>query len=48
LNEFHFNLYANKIGADGALVVANALKTQNNLKDLHLDFYFNNITEVGT
>jgi hypothetical protein len=48
LNELHLNLYANKLGADGAKVVSNALKTQKGLNNLHLDLYFNNITEVGT
>jgi len=42
------NLYANKIGAEGALIVGDAIKTQTNLSYLSLDVYFNNITEIGT
>ena len=48
LDGLHLNLYANKLEAEGTEVVSNALKTQKNLKDLQLDLYFNNITEVGT
>lgn len=48
LKALDLNLYANKIGAEGAEIVAKAIKSQKNLDALGLDLYFNNITEVGT
>jgi hypothetical protein len=48
LKNLDVNLYANKIGAEGAFLVAKALKTQKQLNHLSVDLYFNNITEVGT
>lgn len=48
LKELDLNLYANKIGPEGSLLVAEALKTQKNLNWLSVDVYFNNITEIGT
>lgn len=44
LKDLDLNLYANKIGADGAQIVAKALRTQKNLEELNVDLYFNNIT----
>lgn len=48
LKTLDLNLYANKIGAEGAEIVAKAIKSQKNLNTLGLDLYFNNVTEVGT
>lgn len=48
LKSLDLNFYANKLGAEGAELVAKALKTQKNLNELSLDLYFNNITEAGT
>jgi len=48
LKYLDLNLYANKIGSEGAEKVAQAIKTQKNLTWLGVDLYFNNITEVGT
>jgi hypothetical protein len=48
IKDLEINLYANKIGADGAQLLAKAIKTQKNLENLSLDLYFNNITEIGT
>ena len=48
LKALDLNLYANKIGAEGAEIVAKAIKSQKHLDTLGLDLYFNNITEVGT
>jgi NLR family CARD domain-containing protein 3 len=36
------------LGVEGADIVADALLTQRNLKQLSVDLYFNNITENGT
>lgn len=48
LTSFELNLYANKIGAEGAQFVAEGIKTQPHLKQLNVDLYFNNIGENGT
>jgi hypothetical protein len=48
LKSLDLNFYANKLGAEGAGLVAKALRTQKSLNQLNVDFYFNNITEVGT
>ena len=48
LKALDLNLYANKIRAEGAEIVAKAIKSQKHLDTLGLDLYFNNITEVGT
>jgi hypothetical protein len=47
LKELDLNFYANKLGIEGAELVANAIKKQTLLTDLSIDMYFNNITEVG-
>lgn len=44
LSDLELNFYANKLGIDGAQVVADALLTQKKLKQLSVDLYFNNIT----
>ena len=48
LKELDLNFYANKLGAEGAEIIADAILSQKTLNDLSLDLYFNNITEVGT
>lgn len=48
LTHFEINLYANKIGAEGAQLIAEGIKTQPHLKKLTVDLYFNNIGENGT
>jgi hypothetical protein len=48
LKELELNFYANKLGAEGAEIIADAIETQKELRVLSLDLYFNNITEVGT
>jgi len=48
LQHLDLNFYANKLGVDGANIVAESILTQKSLKELGLDFYFNNITENGT
>lgn len=48
LKNLDLNFYANKLGPEGAEIVAKALRTQTRLDSLSLDLYFNNITEVGT
>lgn len=48
LKSLDLNFYANKLGPSGAELVAKSLKTQKHLKQLSVDLYFNNITEVGT
>lgn len=48
LTSLDLNLYANKIGVEGAEIVADSILSQKHLQELYLDFYFNNITENGT
>lgn len=48
LKHLELNFYANKLGAEGAKIVSQAIKSQKNLSSLAVDFYFNNITTVGT
>ena len=48
LKALDLNFYANKIGAEGAAIIAKAIRTQTNLESLNVDLYFNNITAVGT
>lgn len=48
LKELDLNFYANKLGIEGAQLVADALLTQKSLTTLGVDLYFNNITSVGT
>lgn len=47
LDSFGINLYANSIQPDGAKYLADGLEGAK-IKDLDIDLYFNNITEVGT
>lgn len=44
LSDLELNFYANKLGIEGAEIIADALLTQKNLKALSVDLYFNNIT----
>jgi len=44
VQNLNLNLYANKIGAEGANLLSSALRNKLSLKSLHLDLYFNNIT----
>ena len=48
LKELDLNFYANKLGAEGAETIADAILSQKNLDELSLDVYFNNVTEIGT
>ena len=48
LKVLDLNFYANKLGAEGAETLAEAILSQKSLTELGLDLYFNNITEVGT
>jgi hypothetical protein len=48
LKVLDLNFYANKIGVEGAEIVAESILSQKKLDELYLDFYFNNITENGT
>ena len=48
LSELELNFYANKLGVEGAEIIAESLLTQRKLKQLSVDLYFNNITENGT
>lgn len=48
LTSFELNLYANKVEAEGARLIAEGIKTQPHLKQLSIDLYFNNIGENGT
>lgn len=47
LDSFGINLYANSIQAAGAKYLAEGLEGAK-IKDLDIDLYFNNVTEVGT
>ena len=44
LKALDLNFYSNKLGTEGAEIVAKSILSQKQLKDLSLDFYFNNIT----
>ena len=40
-------MYANSIQAEGAKYIAQGIQ-ESKIKDLEIDLYFNNVTEVGT